>query len=145
MWFGISSIFLLENKLSALEKQNPSLVFIGDSKIATRGSTIQVGDEALPSFPLERLAHGFTVSIEYPWWIFFLTYQRKIWCSIQRACAYGSISRIDAKQKNQKSQIILVPKCSFLLTKKIQAQTWCFQSQIKKLCAFEILKCHSTF
>ena len=44
------------------EKCNPSLVFIGDRKIPTRGSTVQVGKEPLPSF---LLGLGFTAFNEY--------------------------------------------------------------------------------
>ena len=47
------------------DKENPSLVFSGDRKIPTRGSTVPVGgstdpvgNEALPSFPLERWTRG---------------------------------------------------------------------------------------
>ena len=36
------------------DKENPSLVFSGDREIPTRGSTVPVGNEASPSFPLER-------------------------------------------------------------------------------------------
>ena len=35
----------------------------------------------------------------------------------------------ETKQKFQKSQIILVPKWSFWLTKKIHTHTWCFQTK----------------
>ena len=36
------------------DKENPSLVFSGDREIPTRGVTVPVGNEASPSFPLER-------------------------------------------------------------------------------------------
>ena len=41
-----------------IDKENPSLVFSGDKEIPTRGSTVPVGNEALPSFPLERWTRG---------------------------------------------------------------------------------------
>ena len=40
------------------DKKNPSLVFSGDMKIEARGSTVPVGNEASPSFPLERWTRG---------------------------------------------------------------------------------------
>ena len=40
------------------DKENPSLVFSGDREIPTRGSTVPVGNEASPSFPLERWTRG---------------------------------------------------------------------------------------
>ena len=40
------------------DKENPSLVFSGDREIPTRGSTVPVGNQALPSFPLERWTLG---------------------------------------------------------------------------------------
>ena len=40
------------------DKENRSLVFSGDREIPTRGSTVPVGNEASPSFPLERLTRG---------------------------------------------------------------------------------------
>ena len=41
-----------------IDKENPSLVFSGDREIPTRGSTVPVGNEASPSFPLERWTRG---------------------------------------------------------------------------------------
>ena len=41
-----------------MDKENPPLVFSGDREIPTRGSTVPVGNEASPSFPLERLTRG---------------------------------------------------------------------------------------
>ena len=41
-----------------IDKENPSLVFSGDKEIPTRGFTVPVGNEALPSFPLERWTRG---------------------------------------------------------------------------------------
>ena len=40
------------------DKENPSLVFSGDREIPTRGSTVPVGNEASPSFPLKRWTRG---------------------------------------------------------------------------------------
>ena len=40
------------------DKENPSLVFSGDREIPTRGSTVPVGSEASPSFPLEWWTRG---------------------------------------------------------------------------------------
>ena len=44
--------------VNQVDKENPSLVFSGDKEIATRGSTVPVGNEASPSFPLERWTRG---------------------------------------------------------------------------------------
>ena len=41
-----------------IDKENPSLVFSGDREIPTRGSTVPVGNEASPSFPMERWTRG---------------------------------------------------------------------------------------
>ena len=41
-----------------LDKENPSLVSSGDREIPTRGSTVSVGNEASPSFPMERCTRG---------------------------------------------------------------------------------------
>ena len=41
-----------------VDKKNPSLVFSGDREIPTRGSTVPVGNEASPSFQLERWTRG---------------------------------------------------------------------------------------
>ena len=41
-----------------IDKENSSLVFSGDREIPTRGSTVPVGNEALPSFQLERWTQG---------------------------------------------------------------------------------------
>ena len=40
------------------DKENPSLVFSGDKEIPTRGSTVSLLNEALPSFPLEQWTRG---------------------------------------------------------------------------------------
>ena len=41
-----------------MDKENPSLMFSWDREIPTRGSTVSVGNEASPSFPLERWIRG---------------------------------------------------------------------------------------
>ena len=51
-------ILLPESTGNTQEKENPSLVFSGDREIPTRGSTVPVGNEASPSFPLERWTRG---------------------------------------------------------------------------------------
>ena len=53
-----TSFSSLGSVYSVKEKENTSLVFSGDREIPTRGSTIPVGNEALPSFPLERWTRG---------------------------------------------------------------------------------------
>ena len=40
------------------DKENPSLVFSGDREIPTLGSTVPVGNEASPSFPLGGWTRG---------------------------------------------------------------------------------------
>ena len=40
------------------DKENASLVSSGDREISTRGSTVPVGNEASPSFALERWTRG---------------------------------------------------------------------------------------
>ena len=52
----------LTSTLTSSDKENPSLVFSGGREIPTRGSTIPVGNEASPSFPLER----WTRRLEFP-------------------------------------------------------------------------------
>ena len=59
-WLPIPCPLMTHKKKIVLvcEKKNQSMVYIGDSKIPTRGSTIQVGNKALgnsakPRFPLE--------------------------------------------------------------------------------------------
>ena len=49
---------LTQTDIFAKYKENPLLVFSGDREIPTRGSTVPVGNEALPSFPLERWTRG---------------------------------------------------------------------------------------
>ena len=49
------------NKFPSLreqDKENPSLVFSWDREIPTRGSTVPVGNEASPSFPLNGGPEG---------------------------------------------------------------------------------------
>ena len=41
-----------------IDKENPSLLLSGDREIPARGSTVPVGNEASPSFPLERWTRG---------------------------------------------------------------------------------------
>ena len=98
--FGLISSW---NTAGPLDKYNPSLVFVGESKIPTRGFTVQVGNEALPSFPLKRWIRG----------LGFIVYDR-FFFSHTRAKTAASLepSRKEEKQKFQKSQIILVPKYS---------------------------------
>ena len=128
-------------------------MFIGDSKIPTGGFTVQVGNK-LWETRLCRVSHfnggpgGWdllsTMNIN-DWFFFLHTSARKPVASLQPPLFRGHGFHKEETQKFQKSQIILVPNYSFDLTKKIHAQTWYFHSQIKKLQAYEILKCHATF
>ena len=54
MTFGKQKIEVVMEFLYLRDKENPSLVFSGDREIPTRESTVPVGNEASPSFPLER-------------------------------------------------------------------------------------------
>ena len=47
-----------QSMTNGTDKENPSLVSSGDREIPTRGSIVPVGNEALPSFPLERWTRG---------------------------------------------------------------------------------------
>ena len=72
-WIHMYSKYRINNNW---DKENPSLVSSGDREIPTRGSTVPVGNEAMPSFPLERWARGlgFPGSTVHQWSILFLTY-----------------------------------------------------------------------
>ena len=59
-------------------------------EIPTRGSTVPVGNEAFPSFPLERWTRGlgFPGSTAHQWSILFLTYliKHNFYYSLARHC-----------------------------------------------------------
>ena len=131
-------------------KSQISLFGMQESKISTRGSSVQVGNKA--KFPI------CTMDMRPRVWIYCLEWIPMIdsfshipgqnLCHQSLFCSEG-MAAAAAKQLFQKkrlSRLITVPKCSFwLIGKSIgPSHTWCFQSQIK-LYAFEILKFHSAF
>ena len=87
---------------------------MGDSKISTRGFTVQVGNETLPD-----LLSTMNTNDDIP------EQKKSLLCSEAKEAAAAKW------QKFQKIQLILVPKCSFW-SKKIHTHTWSFHSQIKK-------------
>ena len=53
-----TTMFTMLKCISSMDKENPSLVFSWDREITYRGSTVPVGNEASPSFPLNGGPEG---------------------------------------------------------------------------------------